>query len=317
VRRAPPFSELEVWKLPVAFRRLCTGLFGAIATLVAAATLPATPADASGWVVVFEDDFSAPALDRSKWFTRYVYDNGKMDHFNDEKQRFRDNGNHVMQDGILNLVAHKPNKKGLYPSGMIRSRQTFRYGYFEARIKLPPGKGMWPAFWLNSDYDKNGKLSWPPEIDIMEYAPNQKEEKVNMIHSNVAVSKNKAQGGEWIYADPDFNKKHKYYSAPDDMTKDWHVYGMLWDTDDTVTVYLDGKKLWQRKYKWVYKDGGEAGPAHILVNLAVGGKWAGAGGIDNDAFPASLQVDYVRVCQRGTESGPGQETCARSEYAPK
>jgi hypothetical protein len=101
------------------------------------------------------------------------------------------------------------------------------------------------------------------------------------------------------------------------MTKDWHVYGMLWDTDDTVTVYLDGKKLWQRKYLWVYKDGSEAGPAHVLAQLSVGGKWAGANGIDLDAFPASLQIDYIRVCKRGTADAPGQETCGRSQYAPK
>jgi len=292
-------------------------LLAAVATLATASvTVPVRPAEASGWVITFEDNFDGPSLDRSKWYTRYIYNNGKMDHFNDEKQRFRESGNHVFQDGILNLVAMKPNAKGLYPSGMIRSRQTFRYGYFEARIKMPPGKGMWPAFWLNSDYDKNGKLSWPPEIDIMEYAPNGVEEKPNMVHSNIALSKPNTQGGEWLYRDPDFNEKFHFYKAQDDMTKDWHVYGMLWDTDDTVTVYLDGKKLWQRKYRWVYKDGNEAGPAHILINLAIGGKWAGKGGIDNSAFPASLQVDYVRVCKRATNV-EGQETCGRSEYAPK
>jgi beta-glucanase (GH16 family) len=239
-----------------------------------------------------------------------------VDHFNDELQRYREK-NQIFKDGILNLVAEKPNAKGLYASGMIRSRQTFRYGYFEARIKIPTGKGLWPAFWLNSDYDENGKTDWPPEIDIMEYAPNGTTDQTNMIHSNVAVSKGKAQGGEYLYVDPDFSKKFHFYKAADDMTKDWHVYGMLWDTDDTVTVYLDGKKLWQRKYLWVYKDGSEAGPAHILAQLSVGGKWAGAGGIDQSAFPASLQVDYIRVCKRGTDDAPGQETCARSPYAPK
>jgi beta-glucanase (GH16 family) len=289
----------------------------ALALLTAVVAVPTMPAHAAGWVVVFEDDFSGPALDRSKWWTRYIYNNGTMDHFNDEKQRFRDNGNHVMRDGILNLVAQKPNAQGYYPSGMIRSKQTFRYGYFEARIKMPPGRGTWPGFWLNSDYDKHGKLSWPPEIDIMEYAPNQKTDQTNMVHSNIAVSKTKAQGGEWLYADPAFDKKFHFYKAPDDMTKDWHVYGMLWDTDDTVTAYLDGKKLWQRRYLWVYKDGSEAGPAHVLLQLSVGGKWAGAGGIDHDAFPAALQVDYVRVCKRGTDGAPGQETCGRSQYAPK
>ena len=112
----------------------------------------------------------------------------------------------------------------------------------------------------------------------MEYAPNRVTEHLDMVHSNVALSKPNAQGGEWLYRDPDFNEKFHFYKAPDDMTKDWHVYGMLWDTDDTVTVYLDGKKLWQRTYRWVYKDGRQAGPAHILLNLAVGGKWARTSG---------------------------------------
>src|SRR3954462_14810832 len=128
----------------------------AILTLaVAAFWLPAQSAQASGWVITFEDDFNEPSLDRSKWYTRYIYNNGTMDHFNDEKERFRENGNHVLQDGILNLIAMPPTANGYYPSGMIRSRQLFRYGYFESRIKMPAGRGLGPAFWLNSDYDEN------------------------------------------------------------------------------------------------------------------------------------------------------------------
>jgi beta-glucanase (GH16 family) len=292
-------------------------LLAAAVAVLGTVGISARSAEASGWVTTFEDNFDGSSLDSAKWFTRYIYDNGKMDHFNDEKQRYRDKGNHVLADGILSLVAQPPTPKGYYPSGMIRSKQTFRYGYYEARIKIPPGKGLWPAFWLNSDYDENGKTSWPPEIDIMEFAPNLKSEQPNMIHSGVAVSKNKAQSGKWLFRDEGFNQKFKYFTAPDDMTKDWHVYGLLWEPDDTATVFLDGKMLWKREYRWVYKDGRKAGPAHILVNLAVGGKWAGANGIDDTAFPASLQVDYVRVCQRGTEASPGQETCGGSQFAPK
>ena len=111
------------------FRRLKGSLLAAAVALFAiSSSIPTRPAEAEGWVITFEDDFDGPSLDKTKWFTRYIYDNGKMDHFNDEKQRFRENGNHVFKDGILNLVAMKPTKKGNYPSGMIRSRQTFRYG---------------------------------------------------------------------------------------------------------------------------------------------------------------------------------------------
>ncbi|GAB2174739.1 glycoside hydrolase family 16 protein [Dongia sp. agr-C8] len=298
------------------YRRLGFALLAVATTLMTSAAIPAQPALASGWVITFEDDFSGSSLDRSKWYTRYIYKDGKLDHLKNEQQRYGDDGNHVVEDGILNLVAKQPNSKGLYPSGMIRSRQTFRYGYFEARIKMPKGRGLWPAFWLNSDYDENGKLNWPPEIDIMEFVQNGTTEHPNMVHSNVAMTKKGVQGGDWIYRDPDFDQRWTFYNAKEDLTKDWHVFGLLWEEDDTVTAYLDGKKLWQRKYKWVYNDGRKAGPAHILINLAVGGQWAGKGGIDNAAFPASLQVDYVRVCKRSGDT-PGQETCGRSEYAPK
>jgi len=294
-------------------RRRAAALAGA-ALLASALSAATKSAEADGWTVVFEDEFDQDGLDTARWFTRYIYNNGTLDYFKDEKQRYRENGNHILEGGILNLVAKEPNANGLYPSGMIRSRQTFRYGYFEARIKLPPGRGMFPAFWLNSDYDETGYLSWPPEIDIMEFAPNGVTEFPNMVHSNVALSSPNTQGGQWLYRDSNFNAQYKFYRAPADMTRDWHVYGMLWDTDDTVTVYLDGRKLWQRLYRWLYQDGRQAGPAHILINLAVGGDWAGAGGIDSSAFPAALQVDYVRVCQRA--SGAGPSTCGGSAYTP-
>jgi beta-glucanase (GH16 family) len=286
------------------------------AALLASALIVPWGSAAAGWAVVFEDNFSQAELDRSAWYTRFIYNNGTMDHLNNEVERYRDNNNHVLKNGVLSLVAKGPTSTALYTSGMIRSHRTFRYGYFEARIKMPPGRGLFPAFWLNSDYDANGNLGWPPEIDILEFAPNGVNEFPNMVHSNVALSTPNKQGGEWYFHDSNFNQKYKFYRAATDMTKDWHVYGMLWNTDDTVTVYLDGKKLWMRKYRWVYKDGRQAGPAHILINLAVGGDWAGLGGIASSIFPASLQVDYVRVCKRVT-TGPSLTTCAGSKYAPK
>jgi beta-glucanase (GH16 family) len=295
-------------------RRSLSSLLAGVFVVSSLLAIPRSAAS-DGWVLVFQDDFSQAKLDASRWATRFIYNNGTLDYFNNELQRYRESGNHVLQNGVLNLIAKPQTASGLYPSGMIRSKQTFRYGYFEARIKMPPGRGLFPAFWLNSDYDETGYLSWPPEIDILEFAPNGVTEFTNMVHSNVALSTPNAQGGQWLYRDSNFNQQYKFYRAPVDMTRDWHVYGMLWDTDDTVTVYLDGRKLWQRVYRWVYKDGRPAGPAHILINLAVGGDWAGAGGIDNTAFPASLQVSYVRVCQRAT-GGPGETTCGGSSFTP-
>ena len=310
-------------KIPEAPRRLLRPRNLTAALLVGAALAISTlivaskSAGAGGWTLVFQDSFTATKLNTSAWYTRFIYNNGTMDHLNNEKQRYRESGNHLMLGGVLNLVAKGPNSNGLYTSGMIRSHQTFRYGYFEARIKMPPGRGMFPAFWLNSDYDENGNLDWPPEIDILEFAPNGVNEFPNMVHSNVALTSPNMQGGGWLYRDTNFSERWHFYRAPVDMTKDFHVYGLLWDTNDTVTAFLDGKKLWQRTYRWVYKDGRKAGPAHILINLAVGGDWAGLGGISTTAFPASLEVSYVRVCQRAKAGVVGQTTCGLSKFAPR
>src|SRR5262249_2095976 len=113
-------------------------------------------AHAGTWSLVFEDDFDGTTLDLTKWYQRYIYNNGTLDHFKDEVERYQDGDTyHAVSNGILSLVATLPTEGGggYYGSGMIRSHQTFRYGYFEARIKMPPGRGLFPAFWLNSDYD--------------------------------------------------------------------------------------------------------------------------------------------------------------------
>src|SRR6267154_2386536 len=100
--------------------------------LIAAVSLSyAAPARGAGWRVVFEDNFDGTELDR----------------------------NHDLANGILSLVARpvRDGRGASYESGMIRSRRTFYYGYFETRVFLPDARGAWPAFWLNSDYDGDGR----------------------------------------------------------------------------------------------------------------------------------------------------------------
>ncbi len=251
----------------------------------------------AGYSLAFNDEFNGTALNTSKWFTRYIYANGTLDHLNDEQQRYTDNNTHTTANGLLNLTASKVSSSdpnGInYESGMIRSDWTARYGYFEARVKMPPGIGVWPAFWLNSDVSSTGRLSWPPEIDIFEFVNNGVEDLPNMIHSAVS-------GGDlspYIWSDPSFNTALGDYIAAFDFTAGWHTFGAEWDAN-TVTAYVDGKKLYTRTFAWNYSDGTPAGPAHILLNLAVGGAWAGRHGIDDSAFPQALQVDWVRAYQK-------------------
>jgi beta-glucanase (GH16 family) len=253
-----------------------------------------------GYVLAFNDEFNGPELNRSKWFTRYIYGGGTVDRLNDEKQRYRDNRNHVIAGGILSLVARKAtpgDPNGIaYESGMIRSDWTARYGYFEARVKMPSAVGLWPAFWLNSDVAASGVLSWPPEIDIFEFVNNGVEDRVNMLHSGVISHRNVPS--VLSYADPSFNTQWTYYKAPFNFDGGWHTVGAEWDAT-SVTMYVDGHRIYTRSYLWNFPDGTPAGPAHILLNLAVGGAWAGRHGIDDAALPQALQIDWVRAYRKG------------------
>jgi len=95
----------------------------------------------AGYGLAFNDEFNGISLNTDKWFTRYIYDGGTRDRLNDEQQRYRDNNNHIVANGVLSLVARKVSSndpQGIdYESGMIRSDWTTRYGYIEARVKMP------------------------------------------------------------------------------------------------------------------------------------------------------------------------------------
>jgi beta-glucanase (GH16 family) len=231
-----------------------------------------------------------------------------------------------MTGRTLELTARrKPttNPRFQYGSGMIRSKKTFKYGYFEARLKVPAGVGVWPAFWLNPDADANGQTTWPPEIDILEFVHNGKEEKANMNH--IAVHSRPKDGEPdraetaIVSRDGRFKpegKGHGYYHAPFNFPDDYHVFGCLWNDDDTVAVFVDGKPVVKFRYKWVHADGREAPNAHVLLNLSIGGKWAGRHGIDDSAFPQALSVDYVRVYQKEGRERVGQSAIGRDLLKP-
>lgn len=256
----------------------------------------------AGYTLAFNDEFTGGSLKRSKWFTRYIYGGETQDHLNDEKQRYRDNNNHMVTSGVLKLVARKvrsDDPDGVnYESGMIRSDWTTRYGYFEARVKMPGGRGAWPAFWLTSDVASDGRLSWPPEIDVFEFVNNGVEDRLNMLHSNV-VKQTGTTTSTLLYADPAFSASSTAYYAPFNFNEGWHTVGLEWDPDK-VTVFVDGLKLYTRTYQWVYADGTLAGPAHVMLNLAIGGSWAGRYGIDDSAFPQALQIDWVRAYKKNS-----------------
>lgn len=261
--------------------------------------------------MTFNQDFNGTALDRSVWATRFIYEGETLDHLNDEAQHYRDDDNHQVKAGALDLIARKTEKG--WESGMIRSRQTFYYGYFEARVKLPHGRGVWPAFWINSDYNIDGQLSWPPEIDVFEYPVNERQDTDNMFHSAGSTFPKGAEI-QYGYADPAYSKALKGYIGKEPLNKDWHVFALLW-LPDSYTIFLDGKKIFTRAYQWVNNKGELASPAHILFNFAVGGQWAGRYGIDAAQFPQAFSIDYVRVCQY-LQAPAGRPNCPRGPATP-
>ena len=161
-------------------------------------------------------------------------------------------------------------------------KEGWTYGYIEASIKLPKGKGTWPAFWMMPVNFK----SWPAdgEIDIMEevgYHPNYVS---SSLHANAHVHSN--------------NTQVTHEMKCDGAEGEFHTYAILW-TAKNITTYVDGKV--QLSYDnrglgrddWPYDD-----PFYVIFNLAWGGDWGGAQGVDESALPATMEVDYVRVFQK-------------------
>lgn len=260
------------------------------ARLLARTATPA-PIDGQGYRIVKDWNFGENIRDvdalRAEFHTRYVYDNGRLDHLNDEWQRYRDNGNHVFEDGALSLVARRTGdlKPGGIESGMLRSRWTGQYGYYEARMKVPRGRGLWPAFWLNPQ-----DQVWPPEIDIMEIVDNGRDTTRNSFH-NVHLKGPRKPTRNSTRLD-----KAGSYHPGFDFADDFHVFSVDWSAD-RVRHYVDDVLVVDRGYVWEHQNGKDAGPAHVLINLAVGGGWPGAPQRDTP-FPARLQVDYIRVWQK-------------------
>lgn len=264
-----------------------------VLALPAAAETPVPKAiEGQGYRLVKNWDFRSSIRDmaalKREFHTRFIYEDGKLDRLNDEWQRYRDNDNHQFEDGGLSLVAKVVGglKPGGIESGMLRSKWTGQYGYIEARVQVPRGRGLWPAFWLNPE-DK----VWPPEIDIMEIVDNGRDGTRNSFHyvHGKGPRKTKTEATR-------LDKFGSYRSAGTDFADGFHTFAVEW-TEDRVKHFVDDVLVVDRSYAWEHDNGRDAGPAHVLINLAVGGKWPGPPD-DSTVFPARLKVDYIRVWQK-------------------
>ncbi|GHU94897.1 beta-glucanase [Bacteroidia bacterium] len=186
-----------------------------------------------------------------------------------------------ISDGALKIVAKKRGNEVL--SVRMNTKQSWLYGYFEARLKLPQGKGTWPAFWMLPQNFQN----WPDdgEIDIMEevgYRP-------NWVASSIHCKA--------YYHSIGTQKSNEKYIAT--AESDFHIYAVEW-TPDVIKGFIDGEKYFEfpndkkgKKDTWPFN-----APFYLKLNLAWGGNWGGAEGVDNSALPATYEIDYVRVFQK-------------------
>lgn len=187
------------------------------------------------------------------------------------------NGPFTVANGILNITAHKA-INGHWQSGIIAAADStgrghgVLYGYFEARMKLPPGPGTWPAFWL-AQLQPSNSTSPAAEIDVIEYYG----QFSNAYHATIH---------EWYQ-----NPSHNWYRGKiikvqkNSLVTGWHDYGVL-ILPDYITFFLDRKPVWQQPTPPELKK-----PLYPIVDLALGSGWP----ISNTPNPSILQIQYVHV----------------------
>ena len=230
---------------------------------------------------VWQDDFnSGVSPDASKW----TFETGGNGWGNNELQYYTSGANSTINGGNLNIVAKRETLLGRdYTSSRMvtKGKGDWLYGRFEIKAKLPKGRGTWPAIWMLSSDNFYGNWPGSGEIDIMEhvgYDPNN-------VHFSIHTSAyNHTRGTQ--------KSTNKFIS---DATDAFHVYRVDW-TPYAVRGYIDGVVYFEFLNNntgftaWPFNK-----PFHLILNTAVGGNWGGVQGVDNTIFPATMQVDYVRV----------------------
>jgi hypothetical protein len=238
-----------------------------------------------GYTLVWNDEFSDTSLqtpDENLWW----YETGDGGWGNNEIQNYvaAKKGSTVVAEqsnGTLKIHLVKVGSEVL--SARVNTQESWTYGYFEARLKLPKGKGTWPAFWMMPKV----YTSWPKcgEIDIMEEVGYN----ANYTSSTIHCSAYNGSAGT--------QKTAEQYTAG--AQDDFHIYALEW-TADYIKTYVDGKLLFTYLND---QQGDEATwpfhvPFYLKLNLAWGGSWGGAQGLDESCLPATYEIDYVRVFQK-------------------
>ena len=239
----------------------------------------------SGPQPVWADEFDGSSIDGSKW--GFNIGTGSSGWGNNEWEYYTDRAeNAYVRDGALHIRAQKESYGGSnYTSArmLTKGKFSFRYGVVEARIALPVGQGIWPAFWLLGD--NIDTVNWPAcgEIDVIEA--------VNANHVVYGTNHWSYEGNHAEYGNNTGNFHGQ--SRALDITQ-FHVYRFTW-TDKLISMEVDGFK-----YHEISIENSAGGtdafhkPFFFILNVAVAGNWPGFE-VDDAQFPNEMVVDYIRV----------------------
>jgi beta-glucanase (GH16 family) len=231
--------------------------------------------------LIWSDEFDSTSLNMNNW----NYETGDSGWGNNEWENYTTQ-NATVSNGMLAITAKLtgPGQHvGDYTSARINTggKRSFLYGRVEIRAKLPTGRGTWPAAWmLGSDI---GTVNWPAcgELDIME---------------NVGYDPTWVQGS--IHSPSSYGNTVNFGRVQlPDCSQTFHIYGMTW-TPSKIEYYIDDPTKPYYTYSPTVKNASNwpfDKPCFIILNLAIGGNWGGAQGVDDSIFPQTYYIDYVRV----------------------
>ncbi len=253
-----------------------------------------TQAFGQGYKLVWSDEFNGTTLDQSIW--SYEIGNGGNGWGNSELEYYTSRiQNCSVANGVLTITAQKESYDGFnYTSARIKTQDkfSFQYGKIEARMKLPYGKGMWPAFWMLGEDISIPSVGWPAcgENDIMEM--------IGGIGS--PLSDATVYGTlHWSQNGNNASSGNHYSLSSGKFADDFHLFGVIW-TAQTIQFYVDNTVYFPVNISSTAFSAFR-NKFFIILNLAVGGGWPG--NPDNSTvFPQTMQVDYVRVYQDTTQS---------------
>jgi len=238
--------------------------------------------------LVWQDEFNTNGLpDSTKW--KYDTEGNDAGWGNNEAQHYTEANekNAHNKNGILNITAQKEDFEGKeYTSARLVSKADWKYGKFEVRAKPPPARGTWSAVWMMpGDWSFNDG-NWPDvgELDIMEHVGHD----LGIVHASAHSKAYQWQKG---------TQKTATILVPE-VSEKFHSYILEW-SPDIMQVFVDDSLYFEYKNeglgetKWPYNKSFK-----LIMNVAVGGVWGNVNGIDKEAFPQTMEVDYVRVYQK-------------------